>query len=167
MEVHSASASTPLVAGLTRSTYSTVSRARRFGAFLIDHAFLIVPSGTAILIGIVPGMVEGSTNVGSSAMIGFIFAGILALGVLAFQAHGIVTRGQTLGKRIFKLRVAKADGRPVDFASGVVLRWLVPYLLFAMTFVGTLAWIVNALFIFRDDRRCVHDLIAKTQVVNA
>jgi uncharacterized RDD family membrane protein YckC len=87
----------------------------------------------------------------------------MAIGILL----GIATTGQSLGKRMMKIRIARIDGMPISFSSGVLFRAVVPYILGAIPTVGQVFAIVDILCIFRDDRRCLHDHIAGTQVVEA
>jgi uncharacterized RDD family membrane protein YckC len=49
-----------------------------------------------------------------------------------------------------------------DFLGG---RWLVPYLMTLIPFAGLVLALLDVLFIFRDDQRCLHDLLADTKVV--
>ena len=79
-------------------------------------------------------------------------------------ARSMVLPGVTIGKRVLGLRIRRLDGRPADFGSAVIMRWLVPYLVTAVPLVGVAFQLVDALFIFRDDRRCLHDLVAGTRV---
>jgi uncharacterized RDD family membrane protein YckC len=85
----------------------------------------------------------------------------LALG--ACYAWQLATRGQTIGKRLLGLRIVRLDGSRATFQSALVVRAMVTMLL---DLVPGFA-LVDALFIFRGDRRCLHDLIAGTKVVDA
>ncbi|MFO7565134.1 MAG: RDD family protein [Enhygromyxa sp.] len=94
--------------------------------------------------------------------------GMMALTV--YQWYLLSTRGQTLGKQWMKVRVVKVDGSPVDFVSAVLLRnWAIN----ALTLVGSLLVLgsvlplVDALMIFGDERRCLHDHLAGTKVIVA
>jgi hypothetical protein len=49
----------------------------------------------------------------------------------------------------------------------VILRGFIPGLIGAIPYIGPLFSLVNVLFIFREDYRCVHDHIAGTIVVQA
>ena len=46
------------------------------------------------------------------------------------------------------------------------LRYVLVMLVQAIPMIGQLLGLIDALFIFRGDRRCVHDLIAGTKVVS-
>ena len=82
----------------------------------------------------------------------------------AYQAYLIATKGQSLGKRVAKTRIVRLDGSAPGFVYGVLLRsWLVV----AITSVFSLGALVDALFVFREDRRTLHDLLAGTRVIQA
>ncbi len=93
-------------------------------------------------------------------------AGILAvLGVVIYQWILIARTGQSLGKKWTGIRIEKLDGTPLTFGSGVVVRNWAPKLLGAVPLLGILFQLVDCLFIFRADRRCLHDHMAGTRVV--
>jgi len=76
----------------------------------------------------------------------------------------IVQRGQSLGKMAVGTRIVTEGGAPVDFVKGVVVRnWV---LAFGSAFCGLLGFI-DAVMIFGDKKQCLHDMLAKTIVVNA
>ena len=49
------------------------------------------------------------------------------------------------------------------FVKNVILRYFVPSLINSVTF--SVFYIVDILFIFGEERKCVHDKIAKTKVI--
>eukprot|EP01031_Cornospumella_fuschlensis_P001780 gene1780-biopygen1501 len=78
----------------------------------------------------------------------------------------LVTRGQTLGKRIMDVRIVRfEDESNPGFVHVFLLRALVPGLIGALPWVGWIFTLTDVCFIFRDDRRCLHDLIAGTKVI--
>jgi len=58
-------------------------------------------------------------------------------------------------------------GAKPDFVRLAGMRYGSTQLISLVPVLGGLYVIVDVLFIFRDDRRCIHDLIAGTQVVVA
>jgi len=97
--------------------------------------------------------------------------------VLIFLITQVVLRtlhGQTLGKKIMGLRIVNAATfEKVAFARIILLRTFCPYIIPVifgyLPFLGPLLnlgmSLTNVLFIFREDRRCIHDLIAGTTVI--
>jgi uncharacterized RDD family membrane protein YckC len=103
----------------------------------------------------------------TATMVGMV---IMVLGVLALAVYQLVlltTKGQTLGKRWMKVRIATLDGGNPGFVKAVLLRGFVNGLICGVPYLGMVYSLVDILFIFREDRRCIHDLIAGTRVVIA
>jgi uncharacterized RDD family membrane protein YckC len=85
------------------------------------------------------------------------------MALLGYNIYLLATRGQTLGKQWMKIRiVTNPQGENPGFVKAFLLRGLVNCLI--GNFVP-LYGIVDVCFIFREDRRCLHDLIAETIVV--
>ncbi|MCA9626302.1 MAG: RDD family protein [Myxococcales bacterium] len=78
------------------------------------------------------------------------------------QWYLVAKSGQTIGKKMQRIRIVRMDGQPVGFVHGVALR---SWVLGAVRFIVTCMPILDCLYIFREDRRCIHDLIADTQVI--
>jgi hypothetical protein len=98
----------------------------------------------------------------------WVWAGLLA-GIL-LQAILLAVRGQNLGKMLVGVRVVRAsDGQPAGFVRAALLRFLLPVLIMialnrATGVLGFLFLLIDFCFIFREDGRCLHDLIAGTKV---
>ena len=94
------------------------------------------------------------------------FLTLLLLGV--YQVYLLTTSGQTIGKKAMGIRIVRVDtGGLPGFGGAVALRWLVPALIGAIPYIGWTFGVADVLFIFADDRRCLHDHIAGTKVVTA
>ncbi len=99
---------------------------------------------------------------------GFCALGVGFLIVLGIQIYLLTTRGQTMGKKLLGLRIVRFDdGSNPGFVKAFVLRAFVNGLIGAVPGLGPVYSLVDLCFIFRDDRRCLHDLIAGTVVVKA
>lgn len=89
-------------------------------------------------------------------------------GWLLINGYFIVRNGQTLGKLILKIKMVRADSGALPSLPRVVfLRFLPVNLVALIPLVGNLILLADALFIFGDERRCLHDRIAGTRVVLA
>ncbi|HEY8962240.1 MAG TPA: RDD family protein [Luteolibacter sp.] len=73
--------------------------------------------------------------------------------------------GQTIGKKVAKTRIVTMDGRKPGMGDLAGKRYAFMNLIGIIPLAGSILSLVNILFIFRNDRRCLHDLIAGTQVV--
>src|SRR5262249_1994463 len=95
--------------------------------------------------------------------------GIWILGSLVFLSIQMILlslRGQTLGKMAMGIRIVNfADASNPCFRRAVVRRGLVPALIGAIPGFGALFGLADAFFIFGEEKRCIHDLIAGTKVV--
>jgi len=100
------------------------------------------------------------------------FVGLAAgAAVLVANLYFLTVAGQTLGKRAAGIRIVrKATGENGGFVVNVLRRGVLtglPYVVLTMVHPalgGIWVW-ADILFIFRLDRRCLHDHIAGTLVV--
>ena len=104
-----------------------------------------------------------------------------------FIVFGYLNKGQTLGKKIFKIRVVNDDGSTVKLSS-LIIRSLFIYGIVSCTyciictsflpikvFTYSYKWVVNietmVLFVcflmamYRKDGKGLHDLVSKTNVI--
>jgi uncharacterized RDD family membrane protein YckC len=99
------------------------------------------------------------------------FAWQVGMGVAGFIIFLLVNgyllnqSGQTVAKKLLGMRIVDLNGNKPEFFRLVGLRYGVNQLLQLIPIVNIVYWLVDCLFIFREDRRCVHDLIAGTRVV--
>ena len=74
--------------------------------------------------------------------------------------------GQTIGKRAMSIRMVDADtGQVPSLGRLVGLRALPVTAITLIPVVGSFLPLIDVLFIFGQERRCIHDLIARTKVV--
>lgn len=102
----------------------------------------------------------------TSALLGMGALGMFCISL--YQWNLIATVGQSLGKQMVGIRIVKVDGSAVGFANGVVARvWALGFVAGVLNplILGWVVMLADALFIFRSDRRCLHDLLAGTKVV--
>jgi len=77
-------------------------------------------------------------------------------------------RGQSIGKLLLRLRIVRiGDGAAPGAFRAFLLRGTVPFLIEQVPVGGFVFWLVDSCYIFRNDHRCLHDLIAGTRVVPA
>jgi uncharacterized RDD family membrane protein YckC len=86
---------------------------------------------------------------------------------LALNGALLARHGQTIGKRLLKIRIVRSQGAQADLSHLLVRRYLPIWLVSVIPVVGALLVIVNVLFIFRESRKCLHDDIADTIVIKA
>jgi uncharacterized RDD family membrane protein YckC len=88
--------------------------------------------------------------------------------LIVLQAVLLSRRGQSLGKLLTGIRIVRVrDGSQAGFVHAFLLRGAIPGTIELIPILGGLFWLVDVCFIFGQERRCVHDLIAGTKVVKA
>jgi uncharacterized RDD family membrane protein YckC len=129
-----------------------------WGAAIVVGIVLVIP--VALLAVITDLLVSGPG--GQTLM--FVFIVVAVLIVFLYQVALLTKEGQTVGKKALGIRIVKMDtGENGGFIPNVLLRLIVNGLIWAIPLYG----LIDILFIFRSDRRRIHDLIAGTQVVDA
>ena len=74
--------------------------------------------------------------------------------------------GQTLGKRMMSVRIVRlSDQSNGGFFTNVLLRGVPVWLISSIPLIGPFCFLGDALLIFREDQRCLHDIIAGTLVI--
>lgn len=138
------------------------SRLVRLGAVLLDSAVIVVP---AIVVAIaMPSLSLRQSGSGSEIVFGILGLGILAF--FAYQLYLLYAHGQTLGKKLLGIKIVRSDGSRAGLGRIIALRYLVPGLIGAIPFIGFIFSLADPLFIFGEEKRCIHDMFADTIVVD-
>lgn len=150
--------------------YPLAGRWRRLLATLLDCVF--VPALTLFLV-MICGVVEDAEDYTDYWWILWVF--LLAVSsYLILNGYPLWRRGQTLGKAIMGVAIVSVSASdnehfphtPAPLWKLVCLRaWFFPLLfVVALPPIG-LVPIIDQLLIFRNNRRCLHDIIAGTVVI--
>jgi uncharacterized RDD family membrane protein YckC len=151
------------------------SRVERLGSWLLDTLFAMI-CFSPLLIGVPLAVLSAalkdhdwqSVATLPGMVFSFCFAAFALLALAIVQIWMLSTRGQTIGKRIVGIRIVRAaDGSPPGFVHAWLLRDFVRGILCSIPVLGRIFCLVDLCFIFRADRRCIHDLIAGTRVISA
>ena len=135
-------------------------RITRLGAQLLDSlvALLMVLPGLLIMLS----NESGSDN--SAVGILVLFSGIIF--IVICQAYLLSTRGQTIGKRALRIKiVSNSDESNPGFFRIILLRGVAPAIIEYIPIVGSIFALVDIIFIFGKERRCIHDYFASTKVI--
>lgn len=162
---------------------------RRLLARVIDRMVVLLAIGISVLLMLLILMAlgvsmnaadaaGGPSNDGAAAVVGALTLGailawaaaiVLPIGIVgAIQIYLLTTYSQSIGKRLLKMQIVRMeDDQPAGFGNAFFLRSFCNNLIGTMLFFTFGAYfIIDACFIFRDDRRCIHDLLAKTKVID-
>lgn len=142
------------------------SRGVRLGAVLLDSLPIVVLAIVAA-IALPATQRVGGTGISTA---GTVILAVMMLAIIAFAIYQLVQlhrSGQTFGKKVLGIRIVRNDGSRASLGRILGLRYFVPGILGSIPFIGYVFTLVDALFIFGDAKRCIHDLIADTIVVDA
>lgn len=147
------------------------SRWKRLGGVLIDALIIMaimVPIGLAT--GVWQQLASGQQmTIGQLAVQNVV--GLVVF--LLLNGYLLFKKGQTIGKVVVKTRIVDLSDNVPSIGKLIVLRYLILSLAFQiLILVGFVALadavpFADALFIFGKKRRCIHDYIAGTRVINA
>jgi uncharacterized RDD family membrane protein YckC len=156
---------------IQRAEVRLASRRRRAAAFVLDQLifYAVAMVGISVLAGIGIGGLQGFGHPGShrtNATILVLASMIVITCILVWQMALLTRTGQTLGKRIAKVRVVGTDGKNPGFRRQMV-RSILPVLLYVVPIFGVGTVIVGTLMILGGHRRTLFDRLAKTCVINS
>lgn len=155
-------------------------RGERLGAILLDWLIVVIACYVPILIGLGASGIKAFANYfmskdrsalqnldSKTIAIGFAIAGIGALIVLGINIYFVVKNRQTIGKKLVGIKVVRTDGSKVSIGRLFWMRNFLNGLPGIVPVIGRFYFFIDALFIFGEPRRCIHDYIADTIVVKA
>lgn len=143
------------------------SRTSRLGAVLLDSLVVLLPLGLVMAPFYRQIVSSGGARPPDAFFIAFGLFGLFALAFTVYQLVLLYRHGQTVGKKMLGIRIVRSDGSRASFGRLLGLRYLVPGVISMLPVLGPIFSLINPLFIFAEDRRCLHDRIADTIVVNA
>lgn len=153
------------VADIHDQQVQLAGRGMRLVAAIIDTVLMLVILVPAMFAGgyissIMSGVEPSFLNQIQWGLIGFII-------FLVVQGFPLYSSGQTWGKKALGLKIVDLQGNKPEFGKLIGLRYLTTWVIGLVPVLGTIYQFVNVLFIFANDRRCIHDKIAGTRVVMA
>jgi uncharacterized RDD family membrane protein YckC len=139
--------------------HALAGRGQRLLARIVDQFLYAACFAPILVLALLPQRPEWGFSLGLVLAL----AGLLGLFVYNLTLLG--QSGQTVGKLWLGIRIVRSDGSDADLGRVFALRMFVPGLIAA--FAGPLFSLPDALCIFGNERRCLHDLMADTIVVIA
>jgi uncharacterized RDD family membrane protein YckC len=142
-------------------------RGTRLGAAILDgiifSAMVYAPLVFVAMFGRAATAEPGAANANTMVALagGLTFVGFVAWCWLTISR--MRANGQSIGKKFLDIKVVRTDGSPVSLGRLIGLRNIVNMLI---SFVPLYS-VIDALFIFGESRRCLHDKLADTIVVKA
>jgi uncharacterized RDD family membrane protein YckC len=140
-------------------------RGVRLGAAILDGVLLLlIIMPIMFLVGYWDRAMIGEETLMDAMLMGGLGIG----GFLLLQGYLLAKSGQTLAKRMLGIQIVSvADDKILSLGRIVSLRYLPVWILSMIPVAGPIFSLIDPIFIFREDRRCIHDLIAGTKVIVA
>lgn len=140
------------------------SRGKRLVARIIDALIIGIP--VFLIVGLLSGGIDTDGSVGGSQIAQSLTYVVV---YVIYEGYLLTTRGQTVGKMAMRIRVAMLENGALPAGSPGWLRAAVYSVPAVVPCLGTLFWLVNALFCTWDKpyQQCLHDKVGKTVVVAA
>lgn len=133
----------------------------RLGAVTLDT---LIPGFVALVVTLIAVLFS---NPGDVELLIYAVGGLVFLAYLLFQLKLLAENGWTLGKKICGIKIIRSNGEEAAVGRIFGLRIVLPGLLGIIPIVGFVFGLVDALFIFSDRNRTLHDRFADTLVVVA
>jgi len=145
------------------------SPGKRLIARLIDFCVLWVGSSIVAMLGFGSGLAMGATgtDAGIIGMFTAFAAAMMTIVILsiAYEVTMIALKGQTVGKMVVSIRVARADNGGLPGWGKATGRWALPWLLGLIPLIGWIGTVLTYVSLTWDDRRQGwHDKAAGTVV---
>jgi len=156
----------PPVELAVEQTVELAGRGQRLLAVLIDGVILLIITLPIMMITGALVQLRGGQPL-SFGQEAFYF--VLGWGIFV-AVHGrlLSKNGQTIGKKLMGVRIISySDQQILPLGRLFGLRYLPMGLVAQIPVIGGLIGLLDCLFIFGSEKRCIHDLIAGTAVVKA
>ena len=141
-------------------------RGLRLAAVLLDSIVFGVMIYLPLFIMAFAADTAGQTEGGGSETLVIVGGSLMLVGAVAWAwltIRYVVANGQSIGKKMVGIKVVRTDGTPASLGRIFWLRNVVN----GLVSIIPLYALIDALFIFGESRRCLHDKIADTIVVKA
>ncbi|WMS88931.1 RDD family protein [Pleionea litopenaei] len=139
------------------------SRWHRLAASIIDSIILVaVTVPIYYLSGLMDQLLDGEV---SSVSFLLLSAAISIGSFILVNGYFLVRDGQTMGKKALGIQIVSMTNEPVS-ATTITKRYGFAIGISYIPFAGSLLSLIDTLFIFSESKRCLHDLVAGTQVVD-
>jgi uncharacterized RDD family membrane protein YckC len=155
--------------GMTEENNDLASRGARLGAVIFDVLIIFpilfgIAKATGFWDTIFPRLANGIPLSIEENIVAFLVGQTL---FLVLNGAFLIKNGQTIGKKIMNVKIVSMQRKQVGIVKLYTLRYLVFSFAYQIPAVGPLINLINVLFIFGKERRCIHDRIAGTFVIKA
>jgi uncharacterized RDD family membrane protein YckC len=152
---------------MTEDNNDLASRGSRLVAVIIDGIIavpilIVIAKVTGFWDRIIPRLASGTQLTFEEITIIFCVGQCL---FLILNGYFLSKDGQTIGKRIIGIKIVSIQRENVGLMKIYFLRYLITSIISQIPVIRSFFNLINILFIFGKERRCLHDRIAGTVVV--
>lgn len=141
------------------------SRWKRFWASLLDGLTISVVTVPVMYF---TGGFDGISTGAQPSLEYSLMVGVLGLVVFfAINTKLLINSGQTIGKKVLGIKIVDLEGKLPTLKDLILKRYSVYFIPGQIPVGGPIFSLLNILFIFGKQRRCIHDYAAGTKVVVA
>ena len=152
-----------LHASLPLDDLELATRGKRLGGSLLD-SLIVTPLNFGIWY--VTGFFDVLFSGNVSALQLFQVSAIGFVVFFGLNGYLLANRGQTIGKYLVKTQIVDFENGEIPAIGRMIgLRYVPFWIASAIPLVGNVTGLVNGLFIFGESKRCLHDYLARTKVV--
>jgi uncharacterized RDD family membrane protein YckC len=142
-------------------------RGARLGAAILDTFIFGIMVYMPSIVGTTLGAATGEAASSGGGETAIAVGGVLTLaGLIAWSwltVRYVRRNGQSIGKKLLNIKVVRTDGGPITLGRLFWLRNVVNGLISVVPLYG----LIDVLFIFGENRQCLHDKLADSVVIKA
>ena len=140
------------------------SRWKRLAAMLINTAILILP----ILLFELMSESSDFSLMGTTAVEDTLLTvlGLCYITIIIINIVLIIKKSASIGKVLMKIKIVRSNGEECSAARIIGLRIIINNIFSIIPVVGTIYSLADPLFIFNKRKRCIHDFLADTIVID-
>ena len=156
---------TPITEPTSEDEFELAGRGIRLVAYFADGLVFIFPFLLTFLIVLLLGRDIDSDDA-INGLPGVFFL-LMIVGIVVVNWIWLYRNGQTIGKRLLSIKIVRTDGSRAGLLRIIFLRFIPTGILSSIPLIGFSFTLLDPLLIFQKSRRCLHDLIADTIVIDA
>jgi len=145
-----------------RNEIALAGRWTRFWAALLDGFIMLAVAVPILYLLGVYDQIESQTLQASDITISALALVFYAV----LNGYLLATSGQTIAKKLLSIQVVDYNtNQLLPFWKVFGVRYMPMYIISQLPAVGQIIALIDSLFIFSKDNRCLHDLLANTKVI--
>lgn len=139
------------------------TRRERFVAAIIDLTIIFIIYTPLLYLA---GSFDNYPNVKTLPTSANLLINVLSTAIfISINFKMLISSGQTIGKKLVGIKIVKLDGGAATLKSNLMKRYAIYFIPSFVPVIGIVFSLIDDLFIFGKNKRCLRDLFADTKVV--